>query len=347
MAPVYFLKIINRERITAARCLLLLKLIGLDPKNAKPLLHGPVGRKHKSWVLHPFHYAGEGLPYSDVPFSLILKNAMKNSDQAPLDGYNGSGSDHNTPPKLLGSEDKHAVVNLMTPSLQPINLAVILDLTSSEQKLTQLLITTPEKDTEADTGETNYGKQGSLNSNPPGNKGNRSENEGEASGSPQSGGRGAEGRDNTGGNGNGGGGGGGDDTGGNGNGGRDTDHPDNSNPGAGQGSQKKKKRRPRKTKRGVNHQRDHSRHQPTTKATPDKTQPDSVVKQLFSSQSKTRRSSRKRNQKTNPPLLLLSPPSQKSPLLFHLRPRLRPLLPLCPIPQVIWARQRVTTPGLI
>jgi hypothetical protein len=161
VAKRYFLKIINREHITEARCLLLLKLINLDPKKAKPLLHGPVGTKHNSWVLHPFHYVGEGLPYSDVPFSLILKNAMKNSDQAPLlDGYNGFGSHHNTPPKLLGFEDKHAVVNLMTPSSQPITPAVILNLTSPEQKLTQPLGTTPEKDTEADTGETNNGKQG-------------------------------------------------------------------------------------------------------------------------------------------------------------------------------------------
>jgi hypothetical protein len=59
VAKRYFLKIINRERITAACCLLLLKLIDLDPKKAKPLFHGPVGRKHKSWVLHPFHYVGE------------------------------------------------------------------------------------------------------------------------------------------------------------------------------------------------------------------------------------------------------------------------------------------------
>jgi hypothetical protein len=84
VAKRYFLKIINRERITAACCLLLLKLIDLDPKKAKPLFHGPVGRKHKSWVLHPFHYVDEGLPCSDVPFSLILKNAIKNSDQALL-----------------------------------------------------------------------------------------------------------------------------------------------------------------------------------------------------------------------------------------------------------------------
>jgi hypothetical protein len=130
----------------------------------------------------------------------------------------------------------------MIPSLQPTNLAVILDLTSPEQKLSQPLVTTPEKDTEADTGETNDGKQGSPNSDPPGNKGNSSENEGEASGSPPSGGGGAEDEDNTG---------------GNGNGGHDADHPDNSNPGAGQGSQKKKKRRPRKKSRRVNHQRDH------------------------------------------------------------------------------------------
>jgi hypothetical protein len=59
VAKRYFLKIINRERITAARCLLLLKLIDLAPKKAKPLLHGPVGRKHKSWVLHPFQYVGK------------------------------------------------------------------------------------------------------------------------------------------------------------------------------------------------------------------------------------------------------------------------------------------------
>jgi uncharacterized membrane protein YgcG len=316
-----FLKIINRERITAARCLLLLKLIYLDPKKAKPLLHRPVGREHKSWVLHPFHYVGKGLSYSDVPFSLILKNAMKNSDQATLDGYNGSGFDHNTPPKLLGSEDKHAVVNLMTLSLQPITPAVILDLTSPEQKLTQPLVTTPEKDTEKNTGETNDGKQGSLNSDPPGNKGNGSKNEGNASGSPPSGGGGAEGGDNTGGNGNGGGGGGEDDTGGNGNGGRDADHPDNSNPGACQGSQKKKKRRPwiRKAK-GESPTQSSPCHQPPTKATPDKTQPDSVVKQLFSSLSKTRRSSRKKTQKTNPPAASFST-KPEDPLLFHLCPR--------------------------
>jgi hypothetical protein len=138
-----------------------------------------VGRKHRSWVLHPFHNVGEGLPYSDVPFSFFLKNAMTNSDQPPSDRSNGSGSDHNTPPKLLGSEDKHALVNLMTPSSQPTNLAVILDLTFPEQKLSQPLVTTPEKDTEADTGETNDGKQGSPNSDPPGNKGNGSENKGE------------------------------------------------------------------------------------------------------------------------------------------------------------------------
>jgi hypothetical protein len=126
--------------------------------------------------MHPCHYVGEDLPYSDVPFSLILKNAMKNSDQPPLDGSNGSGSDHNTPPKLLGSEDKHAVVNLMIQSSQPTTPAVILDMTSPEQKLSQPLVTTPEKDTEADTGETNDGKQGSLNSDPPGKKRNGSKN---------------------------------------------------------------------------------------------------------------------------------------------------------------------------
>jgi hypothetical protein len=64
---------------------------------------------------------------------------MKNSDQPPLDGSNSSGSDQNSPPKLLGSEDKHAVVNLMTPSSQPTTPAVILDLTSPEQKLSQPL----------------------------------------------------------------------------------------------------------------------------------------------------------------------------------------------------------------
>jgi hypothetical protein len=97
-------------------------------------------------------------PILDVPFSLILKNAMGNSDQAPLDGSNGSGSDHNTPPKLLGSEDKHAVVNLMTPSSQPITPVVILDLTSPEQKLTQPLVTTSEKDTEADKAKADTSK---------------------------------------------------------------------------------------------------------------------------------------------------------------------------------------------
>jgi hypothetical protein len=157
VAKRYFLRIVNRERITAARCLLLLKIIGLEPKNAKPLLHGPVGRKHKSWILHPFHYVGESLPYSDVPFSTFLKNAMKNSDKPPPDGSNGSGSDHNNPPKLLCSEDKQAVVNLMTPS-QPTDLAVTLDLTTSEQKRLEPLVTTPEKDAEADSGETNDGK---------------------------------------------------------------------------------------------------------------------------------------------------------------------------------------------
>jgi hypothetical protein len=176
---------------------------------------------------------------------------MKNSDKPPPDGSNGSGSDHNTPPKLLGSEDKQAVVNLMTPS-QPTNLAVTLDSMTPEQKRLQPLVTTAEKDAEADSGETNDGKQGSPNSDPPGNKGNGSENEGKAAGSPPSGGVGAEREDNTGGNGNGGGGGGEDNTGGNGNGGRDTDNKsdnksDKNNPGAGQGSQTKKKRRPRKT----------------------------------------------------------------------------------------------------
>jgi hypothetical protein len=53
--------------------------------------------------------------------------AMKNSDQPPLDESNGSGSDHNTPPKLLGSEDTYAVVKLMIPSSQPTTPAVILN----------------------------------------------------------------------------------------------------------------------------------------------------------------------------------------------------------------------------
>jgi hypothetical protein len=77
----------------------------------------------------------------------------------------------------------------MTPS-QPTNLAVTLDLTTPEQKQLQPLVTTPKKDAEADSGETNDGKQGSPNSDPPGNKGNGSENEEEASGSPPSGGDG-------------------------------------------------------------------------------------------------------------------------------------------------------------
>jgi Ulp1 family protease len=95
VAKRYFLRIINRERITAACCLLLLKLINLDPKKAKPLLHGPIDRKFKSWVLHPFHYLGESLPYFDEPFSTFLKYAMKNRNQSPPDGSNGSGTDHN------------------------------------------------------------------------------------------------------------------------------------------------------------------------------------------------------------------------------------------------------------
>jgi hypothetical protein len=208
---------------------------------------------------------------------------MKDSDQPPPDGSDGSGSDHNIPPKLLGSEDKHAIVNLMTPSSQPTNLAVILDLTSPEQKLSQLLVNTPEKDAEADTGETNDGRQGSLNADPPGNKGNGSEDEGEASGSPPSGGGGAEGEDSTGGNGNGGGGGGKDDTGGNGNDGRDADHPDNSNPGAGQGSQKNKKRRPRKKKqKGESPTRSPPHHQPPNKKVQDEDTEDlSLTEELF------------------------------------------------------------------
>jgi hypothetical protein len=150
----------------------------------------------------------------------FLKNAMENRNQPSPDESNTSGSDHNTPPKLLGSKDKQVVVDLMT-LLKPTNLAVTLNLMTPEQKRLQPLVTTPKKDAEADSGETNYGKQGSPNSDLPGNKENGSENEGEASGSPPLGGGGVGGEGNTG---------------GNGNGGRDADHPDKGNPAAGEGS---------------------------------------------------------------------------------------------------------------
>ena len=42
------LQTITRERIRAARCLLLLHLIDLQPEKAKPLMHGPVGRKYRA-----------------------------------------------------------------------------------------------------------------------------------------------------------------------------------------------------------------------------------------------------------------------------------------------------------
>jgi hypothetical protein len=213
----------------------------------------------KSWVLYPFHYDDEELPY-DIPKD--AKNAT-NSSQLQ-EKSNNSGADLKNPPTLAGSQDKDPVADLMTPP-KPTNMAVILDL----------------------IGGTNDGKQGSPNSEPSPNKGNSIGNEGggrsstnEASGSPPVGGGGAEGKG---------------DAGGNGNGGCDPNNPNKGNPGGEQGSQKKKRLQRLKKKKGGLPSRSSPRHKTPPDSSMDQTQLDSNVKQLFTTGTKTRRYSRNKN----------------------------------------------------
>jgi hypothetical protein len=166
-AKRYSLEIITWERIAAARCLLLLKLIDLEPKNAEPLLQGPVGTKYKQWVRHPFHYAGEALPNPDV-FP---------DDAAYKEYFN----DPRTSPTRPDSVDEDPVVDLMTPP-KPFNSAASVDLITPEKNCTQPIVTTPNVD--GDTGGTRKGKKGSQNSEPSSSKGNSTGNEGGDSPSP-------------------------------------------------------------------------------------------------------------------------------------------------------------------
>jgi hypothetical protein len=100
VAKRYFLKILTRKQIAAAQCFLLLRILDLEPKNAKPLYHGPVGRKYKKWVLYPFHHDGEGLPY-DCP-----KGAKDATDSQSPNKSDDSLVHLKTPPKMSDCQDK-------------------------------------------------------------------------------------------------------------------------------------------------------------------------------------------------------------------------------------------------
>ncbi len=190
VAKRYFLKIVTKERIAAAQCLLLLRLIDLELENAEPLKHGPVGRKYRDRVLHPFYNGIEFLPF-DLPKQATDLVSPNKSDDSVVNC--------NTPPTLPGCQVKDKVVDLMTPPK-----ALPLDLTTPNKKLPSLAITTPEKDAEADTPGTNDGGQ---NSAPSANKasgigkeGGGSSSSNPAAGSPSADGGGAGGDGDAGGN---------------------------------------------------------------------------------------------------------------------------------------------------
>ena len=148
------LQTITRERIRAARCLLLLHLIDLQPEKAKPLMHGPVGRQYRDWHLHPFHYAGEDLPYQ-------LGNSRAFDDE-------DAGVDPTTPLPPHDSDasaSNESVVDLMTPPNLK-KLSFTMDLITPEKRSNQETkkgiwdpVTPPESDADADAGGSNNAEE--------------------------------------------------------------------------------------------------------------------------------------------------------------------------------------------
>ena len=113
VAKRYSLQIITRERIKAARCLLLLELINLQPEKAEPLTHGPVGTSYMSWVKHPFHYDRESLPYYESGYFPYFTEVE--SMTPPTKTNPPASMDLCTPEKNLFQETPESVLDLVTP----------------------------------------------------------------------------------------------------------------------------------------------------------------------------------------------------------------------------------------